>query len=98
MKIPRSIHAQIRQACSNAGWEVFGTYNDKRKDGSRRLSYARNGWPVPATIKAAILKEVAGIVDQHEMKGATVYWWDAHRPGYGSYDKLCINVPAQEAL
>lgn len=84
-------HKDVREACESAGWNVYGTYNDKRKDGSRRLSYARNGWDVPEDMKAKILANVKALVKEHNIDGE-VYWFAAERYGYGAYDKLCVLV------
>jgi hypothetical protein len=84
-------HKDVREACESAGWVVYNTYNDKHKDGSRRISYSRNGWPVPDKMKAKILANVKTLVKEHNIDGE-VYWFDAYRHGYGDYDKLCVLV------
>ena len=84
-------HKDVREACKSAGWKVFSTYNDKRKDGSRRLNYSRNGWPVPEEMKTKILADVKTLVKEHNIDGE-VYWFTAERYGYGAYDKLCVLV------
>lgn len=90
----RKVHPRIRDACRDAGWKIRSTYNDLRAT-SRRLSYCRNGWPVPAKMKTVILRKV-NIILKDEGIDARAVWYKAIPLGYisrGPYDKLTIQVP-----
>lgn len=84
-------HKEIREMCEAKGWDVFQTFNDKHKDGSRRVSYMRNGWRLPTEMKLKILVGAQEIVKKHNVNG-TVYWRESERMGYGYYDKLCVDI------
>jgi hypothetical protein len=87
----KNFHPQVRDICAKYGWTVLNTYNDKRKDGSRRLSYCRNGSSLGPAAKRTILSRVRGLTECENMN-ANVYWYKATRGGYGTYDKLCVVV------
>ncbi len=87
----RKLHPAVRAACAEAGWDTYDTYNDKCAT-DRKIAYCRNGWPVPAAMKAEIKVAVDAILVEQEID-AKCEWFTAERYGYGSYDKLIIRVP-----
>ena len=87
------IHKQVRAITAEEGWGAWCTYNDLRKDGSRRICYYNNGYRIPYSMKDAIRKRTEALLRTNNLPG-TVYWHVAYRGGYSDYDKLCIVVPA----
>ena len=81
----------VRDVCERAGWTPWQTFSDKRKN-DRRVSFMMNGWPVPASMKAKILKGVRRQLKANNIPHNSVYWYlaDSYR---GNYDKLVIEVP-----
>lgn len=95
-----TFHKEVRTICSNNGWDVYSTYNDKgvthrRVSYSRvpysRAPYSRDGWKVPEKVKVNIKQEVEQLLTKHGVTGQ-VYWFKA-QSYYGPYDKLCIKIP-----
>jgi hypothetical protein len=97
-----TFHKEVRTICSNYGWDVYSTYNDKGVT-HRRVSYSRVPYlkvpyskfncNVPEKIKAHIKQEVEQLLSNHGVTGQ-VYWFEAHSYyGNGPYDKLCIKIP-----
>lgn len=86
----KHINARVRQLCEENGWEVFFNFNDKRKDGTRRLKYMRNGAPVDKQTKKKIISAV--MAEFADSNFISVDWLVGMRQGYGPYDYLCIVV------
>jgi len=92
------VHNGVRKIAREEGWHPGSTlfaYNDRRKDGSRRLSYAFNGWRVPPRMRDAILTRVCAGLQMLDIQGCDVYW-RISKSVHGPYDKLCIDVPSNE--
>ena len=91
----RKFHNDVRDVCSKNGWGVWSTFNDKHKDGSRRVSYMRNGWRVPNEMKEMIRIGAQDLCTVHNIVGH-VYWIESYVGGHGTADKLCIDIKAPE--
>lgn len=86
----RIIRKIVRKAADDNGWEIFDARTDKTPTG-RRISFWMSGWPVPKSMKAAILDQVNRDLQRGSLPGK-VSWHKAE--GYrGTYDKLVVKVP-----
>jgi hypothetical protein len=94
---PRQLNAEIKKIANNAGWEIWNTHGDRRKDGTIRRSYYRNGWRLPAKMKNKILSDVDNLLKTSGMN-ATAEWRVAEKYGYGEYDKLTIIIQPEASI
>lgn len=75
----KAIHSGVRQICFDHNFRIgwSGTHNDKRPDGSRRLSYLpaldldADWWagPLHANTKRAIIRKVTKLLNDLEVDG-----------------------------
>lgn len=73
-------------------YAFWNAYNDKHKDGSRRLAYCTNGCDMDIEELAYIQSCVEDDMGMADLPGV-VEWIQSYRHGYGTYWKLTIQVP-----
>lgn len=81
----------VKHISNQLGWDIWFTYSDKRKDGTRRLKYMRNGWEPPAKMKDGILAKAKSTLSKYS-NVQDIGWAIGDRPGYGSYDYFYVVV------
>jgi hypothetical protein len=76
---------QIREAMKHTGYGFWAVYNDKRKDGTRRIKFMRNGWRYNDNFKKKVEQKAVKLMK--DMKFIKRMGWSiGERQGYG-YDR-----------
>lgn len=86
----REFNKRVRDICDKAGWGIYSTYNDKRKDNTIRRSFARTNWPVPQKMKDKIISNVKQYAEQVNFPVRDVRFIKSTGPCSGTYDKLVV--------
>jgi hypothetical protein len=86
----KNLNDLVRAVAKNEGWEVWDTYSDKRKDGTRRIKYMRNGWVPGKPILNAIESSVKAKVSKYD--NVVKMGWDYGDSDRGSYIYFYIVV------
>lgn len=85
------LNKEVKRLAAQRSWLIWFCHNDKNKN-HRRLSYHRNGWRVPKQMKQDIKSDVELLLKRLEITGK-IYWIESLHFTYGTYDKLCIEIP-----
>lgn len=79
--------SQIRKTVRKT-WHFWSMYNDKRKDGTRRLKFMRNGAPITQKSQQTIQFAVERNLQAQNIAVVSVQWNVGEKMGYGIYDYL----------
>ncbi len=86
----KDINSLVRAVAKSGGWEVWETFSDKRKDGTRRLKYMRNGWDPGDRIKDGIESAIKSKVSKYD--NVVEMGWDYGDSFRGSYPYFYVVV------
>ena len=85
---PTSIVKKIVKEHYDFRW----SYNDKRKDGTRRLKFMHNGWRYPAEEKIEMFKNIKKALSKTELTINSVMWKEGHCQR-GDYEYFEVIIP-----
>lgn len=86
----KDLNNLVRAVAKNEGWEVWETFSDKKKDGTRRIKYMRNGWEPGKPILNAIESSVKAKVSKYD--NVVNMGWDYGDSFRGSYPYFYVVV------
>ncbi|MBJ7435263.1 MAG: hypothetical protein JHC54_05725 [Acinetobacter sp.] len=86
----RERNSQIRKICSDHNWPIWETYNHKRKDGSIRIKFRRNGAKATDKTQSRIQRKVSAYLRSVDINALSVYWKVCYAPGRGNYDAFIV--------
>ena len=87
----KDINKLVRAVAKNEGWDIWSTYSDKRKDGTRRLKYMRNGWEPSNSITSAIESTIKARIRKYD-NVVEMGWAEGMDPMRGSYPYFYVVV------
>jgi hypothetical protein len=87
----KSIAKAVRSIVEASGYEYWFSYNDKRKDGTRRIKFMRNGWDMGKTARDAFQWRINKDLIAWDVPFKSAGWIKA-TGGRGPYDAFVVVI------